>query len=546
MPTYLIHGFRWPRPLIRIHIILQNLDDAAAEWLIAPATTETMLENFTELWPQTMANLPNLRFVEQFDPTDESPAACSQPYAYIADICEQVKLGIEVDEVRGKGLGDEQWNAIMELRDKLAPDEKVGWFVVVCGDEDRTDVGPEEEEEEEAYATNATVPVELPVRGTAHTRPVSSKEGVPNGGATPETTYTNYSDTTSSRRSRQSRNSSERTPTVTTAPTASPSLESPREKKGLRKMFSMVRQKTNHALRLRNTLLMAPASTLVNKLKVQLKLSISRLRMVQQKDTAIAKQQRRAMAQLLEQGKDESARIRVENIIRSDLTTELLEILELYCELLLARAGLLEAKECDAGLEEAVKSIIYAAPRTDVKELHNVRALLAEKFGKEFVLDATENKDDKVAKRVLDRLRVEPPKPELVEAYLSTIADAYNIDWPKGRLAAREAAANQGDDEDDDDNPSGGQKVPALEAPEGTEPLVAATPPRNLGPKSPVSVVPPSPSTDNVSPRIKLPGPPDLKPSAKMVKANKPDTTGPGGKIPDVNELAARFAQLKR
>ncbi|THX04978.1 DUF292-domain-containing protein [Aureobasidium pullulans] len=291
---------------------------------------------------------------------------------------------------------------------------------------------------------------------------------------------------------------------------------------------------------------MAPASSLVNKLKVQLKLSISRLRMVQQKDTAIAKQQRRAMAQLLEQAKDESARIRVENIIRSDLTTELLEILELYCELLLARAGLLEAKECDAGLEEAVKSIIFAAPRTDVKELHNVRALLAEKFGKEFVLDATENRDDKVAKRVVDRLRVEPPKTELVEAYLSTIADAYNIDWPKGRLAAREAAANGNDEDEDDDDPSGGQKVPALEASEDTESLAHATPPRNLGLKSPVSVVPPSPSTDNVSPRIKLPGPPDLKPSAKMVKANKSDTSGPGGKIPDVNELAARFAQLKR
>ena len=36
------------------------------------------------------------------------------------------------------------------------------------------------------------------------------------------------------------------------------------------------------------------------KIKVQLKLSISRLRMVQQKDTAIAKQSRREMAQLLE------------------------------------------------------------------------------------------------------------------------------------------------------------------------------------------------------------------------------------------------------
>ncbi len=37
-----------------------------------------------------------------------------------------------------------------------------------------------------------------------------------------------------------------------------------------------------------------------NKLKVQLKLSISRLRMTQQKDSAKAKQQRREMAQLIE------------------------------------------------------------------------------------------------------------------------------------------------------------------------------------------------------------------------------------------------------
>ena len=37
-----------------------------------------------------------------------------------------------------------------------------------------------------------------------------------------------------------------------------------------------------------------------NKLKVQLKLSISRLRMVQQKDSAKVKLQRREMAQLIE------------------------------------------------------------------------------------------------------------------------------------------------------------------------------------------------------------------------------------------------------
>lgn len=137
MPVYLLHGFRWPRPLIRIHIILQNLDDAAAEWLVAPGTTKTMLENFYQLYPDSMKHLDKLRFVEQYDPNDTSPGAASQPYAYVGDIVEEVKLGIDVDEVRGRGVGNEQWAAMMELRDKLAPEEKVGWYVVVCGDEER-------------------------------------------------------------------------------------------------------------------------------------------------------------------------------------------------------------------------------------------------------------------------------------------------------------------------------------------------------------------------------------------------------------------------
>lgn len=294
--------------------------------------------------------------------------------------------------------------------------------------------------------------------------------------------------------------------------------------------------------------------------------------MVQQKDTAIAKQQRRAMAQLLEvsafpnscslmeaypmqQGKDESARIRVENIIRSDIDTELLEILELYCELLLARTGLLEAKECDPGLEEAVKSIIHAAPRTDIKELQQTRQLLLEKYGKDFALQAMENSDGKVAERVVKKLRVEPPDPELVTLYLKEIARAYGVKWPKGEITPE----GQSED-DDDDEPGSGQAVKNLEEPLTTEELSKATPPRDIGPKSPVSVAPPSPSIDNISPRIKLPNPPDLKPSAKMTgpktstlaQSNaKGSEAGSkknvvGGKIPDVDELAKRFAALKK
>ncbi len=282
--------------------------------------------------------------------------------------------------------------------------------------------------------------------------------------------------------------------------------------------------------------------------------------MVQQKDEAVSKQQRRAMAQLLEAGKVESAKIRVENIIRSDITTELHEILELYCELLLARTGLMEGPTCDAGLEEAVKSLIYAAPRTDVKELQNVRTLLCEKYGKDFALVAIENSDEKVSEKVLKKLIVTPPSTELVNGYLEEIARTYGVDWPK---KPKEDLGQPPDYVDDDDeNPSGGQAQKELEAPlvaDGTlgkeveerEELSKATPPRNFGPGSPLRVNPPSPSTDNLHPRVKGPGvvPLNLKPSKKIEKVTGKGTqsTGPvGGTIPDVDELAARFAALKK
>jgi vacuolar protein sorting-associated protein IST1 len=280
--------------------------------------------------------------------------------------------------------------------------------------------------------------------------------------------------------------------------------------------------------------------------------------MVQQKDEAVSKQQRRAMAQLLESGKVESAKIRVENIIRSDITTELHEILELYCELLLARTGLMEAPTCDPGLEEAVKSLIYAAPRTDVKELQQVRALLCDKYGKEFAIVAMENSDEKVSEKVLKKLTVTPPPQELVNGYLEEIARTYGVDWPK---KPKEEFGDPPDylDDDDDENPSGGQAQKNLAPPllaegktakdvEEREELSKATPPRNFGPSSPLRVNPPSPSTDNLHPRVK--GTLDLKPTKKMQDAGTGRGTqskGPvGGTIPDVDELAKRFAALKK
>lgn len=232
------------------------------------------------------------------------------------------------------------------------------------------------------------------------------------------------------------------------------------------------------------------------------------------------------------------------------MTTELHELLELYCELLLARSGLLEATPCDPGLEEAVRSIIYAGPKTEIKELHVARALLVDKFGKEFGADSMEGNG--VSERVLEKLKVDPPKQELVRAYLTEIARTYGINWPKRpKLSKDEDKEDQGDNDAGD----GGQSERPLEVPLLTaDELRGTSPPHDVdegGKKPPVRIAPASPSTENPSPRVKIPGDQARKTAPAGDQPDpgagtKKDVPRVGGKIPDVDELSRRFAALKR
>lgn len=280
------------------------------------------------------------------------------------------------------------------------------------------------------------------------------------------------------------------------------------------------------------------------------------------------------MADLLSQHRESSARIRVENIIATDTTVELMEILELYCELLLARAGLLDDKSRldseggeGTGLEEAAASIIYSAPRLprDVKELGIVRAMLIERFGKDFGVRANENRDGMVPKRIVDKLKVDPPKEELVVAYLTEIARTYGVAWPR-ETEQLQNLQQEVDIEDDASSGDGGLKenpipadgsAPSLSTPKlkrtdlgrayNKSELERATPPSDMGAKSPVSVAPPAPRIDNPSPRVNLPGGGAAKPPNVPTGLKKRDDgTGPGGDVPTVDDLAKRFRELKR
>lgn len=59
----------------------------------------------------------------------------------------------------------------------------------------------------------------------------------------------------------------------------------------------------------------------LSRTKVQLKLAVERTKMLQHKKEAIAKKDRRDIANLVERGKLETARIKTEGIIAEDVST---------------------------------------------------------------------------------------------------------------------------------------------------------------------------------------------------------------------------------
>ncbi|KAF6754308.1 regulator of Vps4 activity in the MVB pathway-domain-containing protein [Ephemerocybe angulata] len=191
-----------------------------------------------------------------------------------------------------------------------------------------------------------------------------------------------------------------------------------------------------------------PTKAKVQLWALQYLLSVQRLRTLQQKKEAQAKAARRDIATLLEKGKLETARIKVETIINEDVHVELLELLELYCELLLARFGILDqnVRTPDPGISEGVCSIIRAAPSTELKELHIVRDILMHKYGREFSTGVMENKDGCVSERVMRKLDLGTPSEALVNGYLAEIARAYGVPWsPPGESEAKDEDADNTD-----------------------------------------------------------------------------------------------------
>ncbi|GAX75877.1 hypothetical protein CEUSTIGMA_g3320.t1 [Chlamydomonas eustigma] len=177
----------------------------------------------------------------------------------------------------------------------------------------------------------------------------------------------------------------------------------------------------------------------VEKCEIQCRLAQGRIKLQRNKRQLQLRANRKEVAELLGGGKQDSARIRVEGVIREELILQAYEILELYLELITVRAQLIsKTKEIPRDMVEAISSVVYAAERIggDLQEMQALRKMFESKYGKEYIKEATSDATCnkwQVNQNLISCLLVEAPAPEKKLATLSEIAQEYRVEWDSSR-----------------------------------------------------------------------------------------------------------------
>ncbi|KAK8966127.1 hypothetical protein KSP40_PGU007113 [Platanthera guangdongensis] len=169
-----------------------------------------------------------------------------------------------------------------------------------------------------------------------------------------------------------------------------------------------------------------------SKCKTEANLVSARIKLLRNKREAQVRQMRRDIAMLIQSGEEDTARIRVEHVIREQKVMSANEVINLFCELIVVRLPIIQKqRDCPADLKEAISSVIYAAPRcSDIPELSRIRDIFEKKYGKDFVSAAADLRPESGVNRLLvEKLSIRKPGGEVKLKMMKEIAKEYQIEW---------------------------------------------------------------------------------------------------------------------
>ncbi|ORY15519.1 DUF292-domain-containing protein [Neocallimastix californiae] len=166
------------------------------------------------------------------------------------------------------------------------------------------------------------------------------------------------------------------------------------------------------------------------KAKLLLNECIKRLKILQKKIESKNNEAKKEISTYLEKGKVTNARIKIDHIIREDYNIESLEVLIMYCETMISNLGFItQSTELDRSIAKAVKTIAFAAPRYDIKELHEIHKELVNKYGMEINEVKNDNSENEIHPKIYNFFKNKDISETLANKYLTEIANIYHIDW---------------------------------------------------------------------------------------------------------------------
>jgi len=179
--------------------------------------------------------------------------------------------------------------------------------------------------------------------------------------------------------------------------------------------------------------LFGPPKFTAAKCKTALRLCVGRIKLLQNKKRTALASLRREIADLLRARKYDSARVRVEAVLREEALLDAFEVLHLHCDLLIVRVPLIDSStDLPDDLRAPVATVTYAARRTtELPELHQIASQFAGKYGREYVAACADDATAAacgVSPEAMAKLSTAPPPNGVKVAKLREIADALCAD----------------------------------------------------------------------------------------------------------------------
>ncbi|KAF5181619.1 Regulator of vps4 activity in the mvb pathway protein [Thalictrum thalictroides] len=136
-----------------------------------------------------------------------------------------------------------------------------------------------------------------------------------------------------------------------------------------------------------------------------------------------------------------SSLCKVEHVVREEKTMAAYDLIDIYCELVVARLPIIESqKNCPIDLKEAVSSIVFASPRcADIPELLDARKHFTTKYGKDFITCALELRPECGVNRLMvEKLSARAPDGQTKLKILTEIAKEHNVEWDSEAFGEKE------------------------------------------------------------------------------------------------------------